>query len=69
MNPILNQLNQKNDLGALYRLYKTNPREALKSINNPIVNQLLSGGNLQSTFYEMCRQRNIDPNTILKQFK
>lgn len=66
-NPAVSQAVQ------MYRAYQTakNPMAMLQQMTaqNPMLAQLQrSGGNMQQTFYSMCQQRGVDPQTILSQF-
>lgn len=73
MNPILNALNQSSpgvqSARQMYQLYRTaqNPTEYLSQIirRNPVLAQIANSGNLQQTFYDLCRQRGVNPQDIL----
>ena len=74
MNPILDAMsNQSSPAKEMYDAYRqsSNPNEFLKqmAMRNPMIAQIAGKGDLKSTFYDMCRQRGVDPNTILNQFK
>ena len=72
MNQLYQQLNQSsnvapatqnNFVNEINNLLQNNPQ--LKSIMNMIKN----GGNPKQMFFEMAKQKGIDPNTILSQLK
>lgn len=72
MNQLYQQLNQSsnvapatqnNFVNGINNLLQNNPQ--LKSIMNMIKN----GGNPKQMFFEMAKQKGIDPNTILSQLK
>lgn len=79
MNPILQNLQLKNqeislnNIGNMYQQYKNtpNPQALLQGIlgANPMLQQILKGGNLKETYYRLCDQKNVDPNIILNQLK
>lgn len=75
MNPILDAMNNRpnNPVKEMFDAYKKaeNPNEFLKqmAMRNPMIAQIAGEDDLKSTFYDMCRQRGVDPNTILNQFK
>lgn len=82
-NPILSMLGgnapQQNgvqmtpQMQQLVSLYKNggNPMQLIQQ--NPqlasIAQMARSGGNMQQVFYAMCRQKGVDPNSILALFK
>lgn len=61
----------------MYRAYQAaqNPAMFLQQIaaQNPMLAQLQKmrggGANMQQTFYQLCRQKNVDPQSILSQFE
>lgn len=74
MNPILKELGMPNNptgesVRSMYQAYKAakNPNAYINQIirQNPIIAQIANGGNLKQTFYDMCRQRGVDPQTII----
>ncbi len=77
MNPIINLLNPNSSLKEAYNLFcsKGNPYGIMQSLCarnpqlKPILNAISNGQNPQVLFYELCKQRNIDPNEILNQLK
>ena len=79
MNPILQRLQesqhpQQNELKQLYNSYRMaqNPKQVIDDLvrKNPVLAPIVSGNaNLKDTFYSMCRERNVDPEEILKQFR
>ena len=62
---------------SLYQAYRMarNPAAMLSQMaaENPMLSQLRQiqsgGGNMQQAFYALCRQRGIDPQTILTQLQ
>ena len=52
----------QNPQAALNMLMQKNPQMAQ-------VMQLIQGRNPQEVFYAMCKERGVDPNTILNQLK
>ncbi len=65
MNPLLNN---GSGVAELYKKMK-NPNEILKE--NPQLQNILNmyNGNAKQAFYDMCRQRGVDPESILSQFR
>lgn len=62
MNPVFNQQPNINLLNMM-----SNPQAAM---NNPQIQELIAKyGNPKAAFYELCKQKGIDPNTILSQIK
>lgn len=61
----------------LYKAYKaaSNPAAALQQMvaQNPVLSQISQmqqgGANMEQTFYAMCRQQGVDPQSILSQFE
>lgn len=57
---------------GMYRAAQ-NPQAVLQQIaqQNPMVSQIMqmSRGDLKDTFYQMCREKNVDPDDILAQLK
>ena len=71
MNPIMQSLqgNSRN-LRQTYEMLQ-DPTQTLKLLakQNPMMARLLSGGNLQQTYYTLCDRMGVDPDTILNQLK
>ena len=80
MNPILNQMMSSmmgnNPFIKLFQAVKTaqNPTAAMQSMtqNNPQLAQVMdyvnkNGGNAKQLYYNMCQQKNVDPNIIINQ--
>ena len=46
-----------------------NKQEIIKNLamQNPIIQQAMNLGNPKEMFYGLCRQKNVDPESILKQ--
>lgn len=70
-NPLLQ--NNPNDLRNLYKAMQNgNPMQmfqqiAMKNPNmQPILNMLNNGANPQQLFYQMCKQRGINPDEFIK---
>lgn len=72
MNQLYQELNQQspsqapqqnNFVNSINNLLQSNP--SLKSIMNMVKN----GANPKQMFFEMAKQKGIDPNTILSQIK
>lgn len=65
MNPLLNN---RSGVAELYKKMK-NPNKILKE--NPQLQSILNmyNGNAKQAFYDMCRQRGVDPESILSQFR
>ena len=57
------QSSQNDFVNGINNLLQSNPQ--LKSI----VNMIKNGGNPKQMFFEMAKQKGIDPNTILSQIK
>ena len=78
-NPMLNLLNKPannpgvNQAVQMYRAYQAAQNPALMlqqlSAQNPILSQLRQMGNPQQTFYSLCQQQGVDPQSILSQFQ
>lgn len=74
-NPLLENnifsSNASSQLMQLYNAYKfsSNPKAFIE--NNPQLKQLqqMSRGNAKQVFYELCKQKGVDPETILSQLK
>lgn len=48
----------------------SNPTEAIKNLpNGQAVLDMVRGKDPEQVFYDECKRRNIDPNTILSQLK
>lgn len=75
MNPILDAMNNRsnNPVKEMFDAYKKaeNPNEFLKqlAVQNPIIAQIAGKCDLKTTFYNLCQQRGINPNSILDQLK
>ena len=73
MNPIFQQTqqNQINDLSAMYK----NPMAYLSQManGNPViaqtVNMLNGGANPEQVFYQLAKQKGVDPNAFLQMVK
>ena len=71
MNQLYQELNQQNSapvpqnnlVNGINNLLQSNPN--LKSI----MDMIRKGGNPKQMFFEMAKQKGIDPNTILSQIK
>lgn len=73
-NPILTQMNSGvSQAVQMYRAYQTakNPAAALQQAmsRNPMLAQIRQMGNPQQTFYTLCQQKGVDPESILSQFR
>ena len=78
-NPMLNLLNKPannpgvNQAVQMYLAYQAAQNPALMlqqlSAQNPILSQLRQMGNPQQTFYSLCQQQGVDPQSILSQFQ
>lgn len=76
-NPLFSQSQApQNPIKQLYGMFRTasNPQAMLSQLaqQNPQMAQVLqmcNGRNPQEVFYQMCKQQNVDPNSILSQFK
>ena len=79
-NPILDMMTRTNtameSFGKMVGTVQAakNPMGAISqmAMNNPQMQQVMqvvqqNGGNAQQAFYNMCRQRGVDPNTIISQ--
>jgi hypothetical protein len=80
MNPILNQMMNfslaNNPIVQMFKMVmgannKTNTLQSLAQ-NNPQMQKTLefinqNGGNAQQLYYNMCKQKNVDPNIIINQ--
>lgn len=67
-NPLLT--NNKNvGIFKLLKDFKNNPQQVIN--NNPQLQSVLAmyKGDAKTAFYALCKQKNIDPNTILNQLK
>lgn len=79
-NPMLSLLTPQpanntgiNQAVQMYKAYQTaqNPALMLQQLTaqNPILSQIRQMGNPQQAFYSLCRQRGVDPQSILSQFQ
>lgn len=82
MNPILNQMMNfslaNNPIVQMFKMVmgannKTNTLQSLAQ-NNPQMQKTLefinqNGGNAEQLYYNMCKQRNVDPNVIINQLR
>lgn len=71
-NPLLQMLQvAQPNISSIVQAYKTmqNPNAMIQ--NNPQLQSILSlyNGNAQQAFYALCKQKGIDPQTILNQLK
>ena len=61
----------QNPVRQLYQMYNKsdNKQEIIKNLamQNPIIQQAMSMGSPKEMFYGLCRQKNVDPESILKQ--
>lgn len=79
MNPILQRLQenrqpQQSDLSQLYRSYRLaqNPKQIIDDLikQNPVLAPIVSSNaDLKQVFYDMCKERKVNPEDILSQFK
>ena len=53
-------MNSRNPIQLFEQMSSNNPHL------QPIVNALKNGANPQSLFYDLCKQRGVDPNAFLK---
>lgn len=80
MNPIVNQMMGSmfgnNPFINLFRMVKAanNPATAMQSAmqSNPQLSEVMkyinqNGGNAKQLYYNLCKQRNTDPNIIINQ--
>ena len=62
-----------NDLQTLWNIYRSggNPAAVLNQIvgSNPSLQNIMRSGNLKDTFYQMCNERGVNPDSILNQFR
>ena len=76
-NPFYETINQRNNptrqiFNTYNQLNNANPKELLMQMakNNPqaqfVLSALNSGTNPQQLFFELCKQKNVNPNDILK---
>ena len=77
MNPIMQLLNQQNNANGIFDLFKSvmnaqNPTDMFNSLlpNNPQLQQVMNyvkqhGGNPQQAFYDLAKERGVDPNSVL----
>lgn len=80
-NPIMQMLQQSNPLSGVMNLFNTvknsqNQSETLNAMaqNNPQLKQVMdyvnqNGGNAKQLFYDMCKQKNVDPESILSKLR
>ena len=61
------------EIVELYKTYSAsrNPASLMEQISQkiPAVGQLRSGGNMKERFYILCKEKGVDPEAILAQFK
>lgn len=77
MNPILQQLTNQVKVPSrildMYKNYKiaNNPNEYLQSLinNNPIISRIANEGNCKDIFFNLCKERGINPQDIIDQFR
>jgi hypothetical protein len=57
----------------LYRAYSAskNPSSLIDQMTEkiPVIGQIRSGGNMKERFYNLCKQKGVDPETILTQLR
>lgn len=75
------ELNQPNNLDRIkqmmnYVRYSQNPRMALESMiqSNPQIQNVMelvrqNGGDARTAFYNLARQKGVDPNEVLKMLR
>ena len=73
MNPLYNGGNISN-LKSLYNAFRQNPQQVIMQMagSNPQTAEILNnikGQDLQGLFYNLCKQKGVDPNSILNQLK
>ena len=74
MNPILQDMRLgTTPIQQMWGAYKSaqNPQAFLENMmrQNPMLRQMISSGDPRQTFYALCQQRGIDPDSILSQLK
>ena len=77
MNPLLNNQNApmqqttNTNLQQLWNIFKTtnNPEMIFQAFPQLRNIYQCSHGNLKETFFAMCKEKGIDPDSILSQFK
>lgn len=61
------------EIVELYKMYSMsqNPSALMDQMTQriPIIGQLKSGGNMKDRFYSMCKEKGIEPDSILSQLK
>lgn len=60
-NPLVTNQQQNNPIQILEQMAQTNPQA------QQVLNMLRMGQNPQELFYQMCRQRGIEPQAFLNQ--
>lgn len=64
---------QQNSLKQMWQAYQSaqNQQEFINNMmsQNPMLKTLIGSGDPKQIFFDMCKQRNIDPDTILSQLK
>lgn len=65
------QVNQ--EIVDLYKAYTTckDPSSLMDQMAQkiPVIGQIKSGGNMKDRFYNMCKEKGVDPNSIISQLK
>lgn len=61
MNKMYQELNQNNYVNQINGLLRQNPQL------NQVMNMVRNGGNPKKLFFEMARQKGVDPQSILSQ--
>lgn len=77
MNPLYNLHNQQmTNLSQIYQIMNSpNPMVLFNQLAmgnpnlQPIANALKNGANPQNLFFELCKQKGVDPNQFLEQLK
>lgn len=57
----------------LYKAYSTckDPSSLMEQMTQkiPVVGQIRSGGNMKERFYNLCKEKGVDPDSIISQLK
>lgn len=61
------------EIVELYKAYSTckDPSSLMDQMAQkiPVIGQIKSGGNMKDRFYNMCKEKGVDPDSILSQLK
>lgn len=79
-NPLLNQTQANfgvqnsnlNQIKQMYDLFKISKNPSQLIMNNPKIAEVIkmcNGQNPKDVFYALCKERNIDPNSILNRLR